>query len=518
MTVPVPRTALFSRTVTRPAAPSTRSRVAGGSGSWVAGGTAVLAVLASLAAIALHTSAATWGLPSAQDAPVDLAVGLAYPLMGALVVVHGRGSRGIGWLLLGAGFAAALAALTTAAALAADEATVAARAVAQLSSALWVPGFFPLMTLLPLSYPDGLLPGRVWRALQVASVVGICLFTVGVAVHPEPVVGQVRLEKLLVAPAVPSALLPVTLPLLLAGVAGGLTALVVRLRRSSGLQRRQVVVLLTAVALLALDVALQGVLPSPADVLSQAVAVALVPVAIGIAVTRHRLYDLDLAVCRALAGASLAVCLAGIYLTAFGILRALLADRTAVASALAAALTGLLGAAAGHAPVPRGRPALLRRPGRPLCRAVGVLGRRCASGWTSPRCRRPSATRSSRRCGWARPSWFSAPGARRRRARRPARAPRCRCATAVSAWARSRSPHDPVSGCWTNGTRSWWPPSPTPPHRRSPRSSSPTRCSRRGKRWWPPARRNDAGCAATSTTASVRRWPGSGCSWTRRAT
>ena len=36
-------------------------------------------------------------------------------------------------------------------------------------------------------------------------------------------------------------------------------------------------------------------------------------------------------------------------------------------------------------------------------------------------------------------------------------------------------------------------------------------------RWWPPARRNDAGCAATSTTASVRRWP-SGCSWTRRAT
>ena len=88
----MPWTALFSRTVTRPAAPSTRSRVAGGSGSGV-GGMAVLAVLASLAAIALHTSAATWGLPSAQDAPVDLAVGLAYPLIGALVVVHGRGSR-----------------------------------------------------------------------------------------------------------------------------------------------------------------------------------------------------------------------------------------------------------------------------------------------------------------------------------------------------------------------------------------------------------------------------------------
>jgi len=325
--------------VTRPPAPSTRSGVAGG---WLAVGTAALAVLASLAAIALHTRAATWGLPSAEDAPVDLAVGLAYPLIGALVVVHGRGSRGIGWLLLAAGSAAALAALTTAAALAAEEATDGARAVAQLSSALWVPGFFPLITLLPLSYPDGLLPGRVWRALQVASVVGIVLFTVGVAVHPEPVDGQVRLEKLFLAPAVPETLLPVTLPLILAGVAGGLAALVVRLRRASGLQRRQIVVLLAAVALLAIDVALQGVLPSPADVVSQAVAVALVPVAIGIAVTRHRLYDLDLAVCRALAGASLAVCLAGVYLTAFGVLRALLADRTTVASALAAALTGLL--------------------------------------------------------------------------------------------------------------------------------------------------------------------------------
>ena len=334
MTHPVHASGLSSPTVTRPQAPSARS--------WVAGGLAAVAVLACLAAVVLHTGAATWELESAQDAPVDLAVGLAYPLIGALVVVHGRGSRRIGLLLLGAGLAAALAALTSAVALAADDATWGARAVAQLSSALWVPGFFPLITLLPLVYPGGLLPGRVWRGLWWASVAGIALFTVGVALYPEPLEGQVRLDKLVVAGPVASALLPVTIALVLAGVVGGLAALVVRLRRASGLQRRQVVALLVAVSLLALDVALQGVLPSPVDTLSQAVAVALVPVAIGIAVTRHRLYDLDLAVCRALAGASLAVCLAGVYLTAFGVLRAVLGDRTAVASGLAAALTGLL--------------------------------------------------------------------------------------------------------------------------------------------------------------------------------
>jgi signal transduction histidine kinase len=302
----------------------------------------VLGVLAAVAAVVVHTATGTWGLPEAENAPVDLAVGLAFPLMGALVVVHGRGSRGVGLLLIGAGVAAALAALTTALALAAHEPTAGARAVAQLSSVLWVPGFFPLITVLPLTYPSGLLPGRVWRVLRAASWTGIGLFTLAVGLYPEPVDGRVRLDKLVAAEPVAVVLLPVAVGLVVAGLVGGLAALVVRLRRSSGLARRQVVVLLAAVAVLAVDVVLQGVLPSPVGTLSQAVAAALVPVAIGIAVTRHRLYDLDLAVCRALAGVSLAVCLAGVYLTAFGVLRAALDDRTAIASGLAAALTGLL--------------------------------------------------------------------------------------------------------------------------------------------------------------------------------
>ncbi len=334
MTLLVRRPALSSPTVTRAPAPSALP--------WAAGGVAVLAALACLGAAALLTSARAWGLPAAASAPVDLAVGLAYPLMGALVVVQGRGSRRIGLLMIGAGAAAAGAAVTAALALSAEEVTVGARVAAQVSSALWVPGFLPLLTLLPLSYPDGLLPGRAWRLVRAAAIAGIVLFTLGIALYPEAVVGQVRLSKPVVSASLAQALMPVAVPLVLVGVAGGLLSLVLRLRRSSGLARRQVVVLLAAAAVLVLDVALQGALPEPVDVLSQTVAVALVPVAIGVAVTRHRLYDLDLAVCRALAGLALAVCLAAVYLTAFGVLRAVLADRTAVAGGLAAALTGLL--------------------------------------------------------------------------------------------------------------------------------------------------------------------------------
>ena len=387
--------------------------------------------------------------------------------------------------------------------------------MAQLSSALWVPGFFPLITLLPLSYPDGLLPGRVWRALQVASVVGICLFTVGVAVHPEPVDGQVRLEKLFVAPAVPSALLPVTLPLILVGVVGGLAALVVRLRRSSGLQRRQVVVLLAAVALLALDVALQGVLPSPVDVLSQAVAVALVPVAIGIAVTRHRLYDLDLAVCRALAGEPRRLPGRGLPHRLRGPPRRARRPHRR-RQRLAAALTGLLVLPLGTR-LSRGVDRLFYGDRADRYLVLSAFSARCASGWTSPRCRRPSATRSSPLCGWARPSWSSTrahddgghAGPRtevplRHRGRRPGLGHGHAPAGRAGAGRAGRRAGGRPRRLGRTGDR-------RPPAHRLAAAGA-------GNRWWPPARRSDAGCAATSTTASVRRWPGSGCSWTPPAT
>ena len=57
---------------------------------------------------------------------------------------------------------------------------------------------------------------------------------------------------------------------------------------------------------------------------AQAAAVALLPAAITVAVTRHRLYELDTALCRLVTGVSLAGCLAGLYLTLFALLGALL--------------------------------------------------------------------------------------------------------------------------------------------------------------------------------------------------
>jgi len=311
----------------------------------VSAGLAVLASMAALGAAAVLTAGDGWSLEPVRQLVVDLAVGLTYPVIGAVVLSArslDRGTRGLAWVLLGSGLAAALTALTAAAALVAAEATPGVRVLAQLQSWLWVPGFLTLLTLVPLLYPDGLLRGRLWRATTAASVVGMTLLAAGVALYPEALAGRVTVTKPVTWLAGAQVLAVAASLLLVPACLLSVGSLFVRLRSSEGLRRRQVVVLLVAAAVLLVVTALQGVIPAPIDTVAQAVAVALLPVAIGVAVTRHRLYDLDVAVCRALVAASLAVCLSGLYLTVFAIARAVAPDRSALSTALAAGVTGVL--------------------------------------------------------------------------------------------------------------------------------------------------------------------------------
>jgi signal transduction histidine kinase len=248
------------------------------------------------------------------DLPVDVAIGLSYSAA-AVLVLSGTGGRRIGWLLLGVGLCGATAALGS------------ALGAESVDEWVWVGGFGTLLTLVPLLYPDGSLPSPRWRPWVVTSVVGMALMAIGSGTYPGAVAQVVFLAG--------AALL---VPSCLAGVA----ALAVRWRRADGLVRRQVQVLLVPAVLLLVDLLLQGWLPWPVNALTQAVATALVPVAMAVAVTRHRLYDLDLAVCRAIGGVSLAVCLAAIYVSLSLLVAAVLPGGPTVAAATAAAACGLL--------------------------------------------------------------------------------------------------------------------------------------------------------------------------------
>ncbi len=306
-----------------------------------AGVLGTLALLAAAVAVVTVSAGGGWNLRAAHDLPVDVAVGVGYTAAGWLVLA-GSGGRRLGLLLLVIGASGAGAALAGAVAVLAREQTAAASAAAFVYSWLWVPGFVPLLTLLPLIYPDGRLPSSRWRPAVLASVVGMVLLAGGAALYPESYVGRIAIAKPVTDRGVAEVMMVGAAVLLVPACLAGLAALVVRLRRSTGLVRRQVVVLLASAAVLLVDTALQPLLDWPVSSLTQSLAVALVPVAIGVAVTRHRLYDLDLAVCRAIGALSLALCLAGAYLTLFAVADAVLVGHGAVGAALAAAVTGLL--------------------------------------------------------------------------------------------------------------------------------------------------------------------------------
>ncbi|MDR7363419.1 histidine kinase [Nocardioides marmoribigeumensis] len=298
-----------------------------------------------LAGVGLMAAHDLWDLAPAAQNLTDATVGVSYSLIAAVVLLAGRlndGARSLATVLLVAGAASGLTAWTTAVAMGATQETGWVRLAVQLQSFLWVPGFLPLLTLVPLLHPSGLLPGRRWRAVAVAAVVGMLLLAVGAGLFPETFEGRIRLERPVTAEPVARVAFTAGALVLVPTVVASLASLGVRLRRTRGLERRQVVVLLVAAGALAVVTALQGVLPSPVDVLLQAGAAALVPLAIGVAVTRHRLYELDIAVCRALALASLAVCLAGAYLTVFAVLQGLPGHASAVSAALAAGTSGAL--------------------------------------------------------------------------------------------------------------------------------------------------------------------------------
>jgi two-component system, NarL family, sensor kinase len=287
---------------------------------------ALFAGVMTFVALWLVTDAGLWGLTAARELPIDVAIGLSYSAA-AVLVVSGTGGRRMGWLLLFIGVCGATASLGTAVALTSTGPATLVSAAANVQSWIWVGGFVPLFTLVPLLYPDGRVPGPRWGPWVVASVVGMGLLAVGSATYPGPV---------------PQVVFLLGVGLLVPSCIAGLTAIVVRWRRSDGLVRRQLAVLLVTATILVVDVVLQPLLGWPAGALTQAIAVALVPAGIALAVTRHRLYDLDLAVCRAISGLSLSVCLAAIYVSLFLLSSKALPGGPTVAAATAAAVTGLL--------------------------------------------------------------------------------------------------------------------------------------------------------------------------------
>jgi signal transduction histidine kinase len=303
------------------------------------------------------------GEPFLTSSGIAYALGfVVFPIVG-YVLASRRPSNALGWLMQGVGFAFGLGAFFDSYGAYAyhggwggpDVGAI----VLAISSPLWVPVVVIPATFLILLFPDGHLPSPRWR--QFARVMGIGMVVIYLAI----LFGPGKLDSSATAnPDNPLGIqaLKAVLPFLLAlivvvpvGIVASLVSLVRRYRRSSGVERLQLRWLVSASAIVAILYGL--VLPLSINTdwngtntpgwldAFQTVAIfsfALIPLAIGVAVLRYRLYDIDVVINRALLLGGLAIFITAVYVALVVGVGALVGSTAdPVLSAVAAAIVAL---------------------------------------------------------------------------------------------------------------------------------------------------------------------------------
>jgi hypothetical protein len=155
-----------------------------------------------------------------------------------------------------------------------------------------------LAIFLPLYFPTGRLLSPRWRPVLWLGIAFLSSAVVSNALQPGPMewLAGVRPARN------PVVYLPAAKPLLdvvgvaglclLPGVGGAIAALVVRFRRSRGIERQQLKWFTSAAALAPLPFLVYEVAPG-AFALLLAVILPLMPISVGIAILRYRLYEID---------------------------------------------------------------------------------------------------------------------------------------------------------------------------------------------------------------------------------
>jgi hypothetical protein len=289
------------------------------------------------------------------DAVLDL-LGLGFVALG-LLVVHRRPGNPVGWIIAGVGVAATAAEFLQSygvyALFTEPGRLPGGETAALLSTLIFIPVLFAAPAMLFLLFPNGNLPGRRWRVVFWLVILTTCSTMAGNALNP--VQNDVPFEgvdnPLVVDP--PRALVETLSNIGWPGMAVSFLlaafAMILRLRRSRGVERQQLKWIAAAAAVLPLA--------SAAGVVSyylgyEAIGGLLatfsfLPIlfAAGYAVLRYRLYDIDVIINRTLVYGALTVMLAAVYFGSVAGLQRLLSPLTGESNQLATVASTLLIAA-----------------------------------------------------------------------------------------------------------------------------------------------------------------------------
>ncbi|TDD83631.1 sensor histidine kinase [Actinomadura rubrisoli] len=298
------------------------------------------AFLLALAAILIVAASLILGTRLPRDLRLvwwhpEIVIALFWTPAAATLLRHRPGLT-VGWLMLGSGFSAAVYVLVLNLGPWFElHHWAGAGFLTWLGTWLWAIDTFALTLVLPLIFPDGRLVARWCRPLLVMA----CLVPVVVCVHLTIDPDARRFHNgVSVYPF--EEIPPPISALIVATLLGGLASMAVRFVRSPPDVRRQIgwVVYPGVLAQAIIYVGENSPIGDPL----RNVTIAAVPICIAIAITRYRLYDIDLVVSRTLVYAGLVVVITGVYFALVGSASLLVAGRGTLAGLVGAIVAGVV--------------------------------------------------------------------------------------------------------------------------------------------------------------------------------
>jgi hypothetical protein len=286
-------------------------------GTWVAGSMLAIFVAGYGAGIPLSVANGKFE----QDSSLLLAFA-AFMVVGVVIVAH-RPGNAVGWIF------SAIGLLTATGVVAAEYATYISRTrpgsppgvvlAAWYNSWWWYPTLVLVLVFTPLLFPTGRLLSARWRPVAVVAALGTATIIALSVLQPtlqdedHPIRNPIGLAG--VPDPETGVLGAVLFGLLLLCSVAAVVSVVLRFRRSRGVERQQLKWFTYAAALMGLFLLLTDYLFPESGVIDvlYGLAVALVPVAAGVAVLRYRLYDIDRLVNRTLVYGALTALLGAVY-------------------------------------------------------------------------------------------------------------------------------------------------------------------------------------------------------------
>jgi len=294
---------------------------------------AVSLTLTVLGLFLLVVSRSPVGVPVYAGAPVfdywleNTIIAVSFSTVGAIITPRLPPQNPIGWIFCSIGVIAGMRLFVSEYAivtLLAEPRSVPAmlpggEVLAWISSWLWV-SHIGLFVFLSVLFPDGRVPSSRWRPFGWLVGAVIVIGTVSVALWPESAAGFDLVNHPLGIEVATETVNPVETILYALGLIAA-ASLLVRLRRSMGVQRQQVKWFAYAVSVLATSAIFAYVVSESVGVVwlgwvSSMLVIASVvglPIAVGIAILRYRLYNIDLLLNRTLVYGALTAVLATVY-------------------------------------------------------------------------------------------------------------------------------------------------------------------------------------------------------------